>query len=140
MTELELTAYHEAGHAVYAHLNGKTVKSATVVAAGNILGRVVFAWVFDDTLLGIELGLAGPLAQSIFEDRENCIDPEDSDCYLTEESLERLAATVEDVLRQHWKAVHVFAQTLLQEGILMQNEIDALFASLEQPDRQLVLF
>lgn len=143
MNECELTAYHEAGHAIFAWLLGESVEYAIIISDDK--GQV--ASTLRDEEADLKIGLAGRLAESILERTESfvdpeydgSIDPEDDYPWLTEEALERVAAGVKDTLRQHWGAVEVFAKALLREGTLAQNETEAIFASLEKPDQQLLL-
>ena len=44
LTKLERVAYHEAGHAVIAHVCGSRVKRATIKPEGDCLGRVIHSF------------------------------------------------------------------------------------------------
>jgi ATP-dependent Zn protease len=78
MSELEFTAYHEAGHAVMAALLGGVVRAVTIVPPDdegpNRFGDTQIEWPLagisprDQALREIKTALAGPTAEAVYRD------------------------------------------------------------------------
>jgi ATP-dependent Zn protease len=147
-TELECTAYHEAGHAVAALVQGREVSEVTIVpdAKGDTLGHLrqdsLPALVLDqcdpgapEQRAGVEREIlfcfAGPIAEEIFCGRKNHDGASgDMTCALrlasflcgnvdeTAAYFDRLLLQARDLVLSHWPAVKRVADELLDRRTL----------------------
>ena len=135
------TAYHEAGHALLAHLHGFRIIWITIIPDVRTLGRVrSMDWELDyvaahqperliwAVVATLSVKLAGPLAELVLRPGPNRRDGNDYDAvreilryarlsaYDEETIIERCEATVLRGLRVHWSAVCALVAELLENG------------------------
>jgi len=135
-----LTAYHEAGHAVIAHLGGQRVTGLELSEDGELAGACTSVRLqpVHPSTASLEVVeqhtrclLAGMVAEVLVGERkgwdEACADldlavrlamRQVGDCELVLPYLEAARAQVEDELRTHWETVEAVAEELLTAGFL----------------------
>ena len=153
-SQIEATAYHEAGHAVIAYMLGYRPQSVTIVPTVDWAGHIVHAnplYGFqhdidgsDEARLRVEsfmtICFAGPIAQKLYNPRSwrRAHGQWDYD-KIAELSLrvcgspEQAAAfirwreiTARDMVRAHWLRVQLVAGQLLQRQRLSHTDLDAI--------------
>ena len=135
------TAYHEAGHALLAHLHGFRIMWVTIIPDARTLGRArSMGWELDyvaanqperliwAVIANLSVKLAGPLAELVLHPGPNRRDGNDYNAareimryarfsaYDEEAIIERCEATVLRGLRVHWSAVRALVAELLEDG------------------------
>jgi hypothetical protein len=135
------TAYHEAGHALLAHLHGFRIMWVTIIPDVRTLGRMrSMDWDLDyvaanqperliwAVIANLSVKLAGPLAELVLDPGANRRDGNDYNAareimryarlsaHDEEAIIERCEATVLRGLRVHWSAVRALVAALLEDG------------------------
>ena len=144
-----LTAYHEAGHALMAHLCGQQITEVEIVGdddhAGSVQSLSFPVDPHDEEEAGRERDaverrlkcvLAGTVAEAIVTGRsgwdESCEDldiavrlamPLVDDCEDVVPFLEDLGSQIEDDLRAHWDTIEVLVMELLQRKSLTGGDV-----------------
>lgn len=150
-----LTAYHEAGHALMAHLCGQQITEVEIVGdadhAGSVQSLSFPADPNDEGKTGAEheaienrlkCVLAGTVAEAIVTGRngwdEACGDldiavrlamPLVDDCEDVVPFLEELGSQIEDDLRAHWDTIEVLVLELLQRKSLTGGDVRRIIES-----------
>lgn len=155
-TEAErLTAYHEAGHALMAHLCGQQITEVEIVGdadhAGSVQSLSFPADPHDQANAEAERDaierrlkcvLAGTVAEAIVMGRsgwdESCEDldiavrlamPLVDDCEDVLPYLEKLGSQIEDDLRGHWDTIEVLVRELLRRKSLAGGDVRRIIES-----------
>jgi hypothetical protein len=155
-TEAErLTAYHEAGHALMAHLCGQQITEVEIVGdadhAGSVESLSFTVDPHDEDDAGSERDaverrlkcvLAGTVAEAIVTGRsgwdESCEDldiavrlamPLVDDCEDVVPFLEDLGSQIKDDLRAHWDTIEVLVRELLERKSLTGSEVRRIIES-----------
>jgi ATP-dependent Zn protease len=155
-TEAErLTAYHEAGHALMAHLCGQQITEVEIVGDADHAGSVQsLSFPADPLEQGnveaehdaierrLKCVLAGTVAEAIVTGRtgwdESCEDldiavrlamPLVDDCEDVVPFLEDLGSQIKDDLRAHWDTIEVLVTELLQRKSLTGGEVRRIIES-----------
>ncbi len=157
---LVLTAYHEAGHAVMAHLCGQIVTTVEIVGDEEHTGSVSSLrfleeprWGLDEQMpsAAIEARIlclvAGIAAENIVTGDNSWREPEDDldeavrlglrvvrSCDQVLPLLEEGRDHAVDLLRRHWNAVEVLAGTLLIHRRLTRDQMWRVIAAYLEPE------
>jgi len=158
--QLKATAYHEAGHAVFAWYKGIKIKKVTIIPDADSVGHVHHAKVIKgrspkldnsprqrqrmETL--IMISLAGPLAQRIWnpqtcrtyqcrDDHQTAVDVAMTYCGSSKQAtafLRYLHVCVDEFLRSPriWHRVQALALELLQRSTMTGGEVDNFLLNL----------
>lgn len=156
-----LTAYHEAGHAVMAHLCGQIVTRVEIVGDDEHTGSVSCIrfleeprWGMDENIpsAAIEARIlclvAGIAAENIFtedlswREQEGDLDEAVRLALRIVGSCDRVLPFLQEgrdhavnLLRRHWKAVEALAGLLLIHGSLSREELRQVVAAWLDPER-----
>lgn len=149
-----LTAYHEAGHAVMAHLCGQQITEVEIVGDDDLTGSVQSLRFTDERASEHDPALptaplerrllctvAGMVAESMISGRrswdESCEDLDAAvrlamqvvgDCERVIPFLEIVREHAEDLLRCNWAAVELLANTLTEHPRMSGEEVRRLLA------------
>jgi hypothetical protein len=144
-----LTAYHEAGHALMAHLCGQQITEVEIVGdadhAGSVRSLSFPADPHDEEEAGgehdaierrLKCVLAGTVAEAIVSGRrgwdETCEDLDIAvrlamslvdDCEDVVPFLDDLGSQIQDDLRAHWDTIEVLVAELLQRKSLTGGDV-----------------
>ena len=150
-----LTAYHEAGHALMAHLCGQQITEVEIVGdddhAGSVQSLSFPVDPHDEGETRTQRGamkrrlkcvLAGTVAEAIVTGRsgwdESCEDldiavrlamPLVDDCEDVVPFLEDLGSQIKDDLRAHWDTIEVLVRELLERKSLTGGEVRRIIES-----------
>lgn len=160
LAPVSLTAYHEAGHAVMAHLCGQIVTAVDVLGDEDLSGSVCSLrfqdeprWGVDDNIpsVGYEARIlclvAGVAAEAVVTGQRTLREADDDldeavrlalrivgRCERVVPLLEQALEHAIELLQRHWFAVHKVAGALTCEGRLSGEDVRALLAAaLDEP-------
>ncbi len=142
-TELERTAYHEAGHAVVAHFVGAAVMSLSIVPTDFEEGRLSMKGGVLDGDKQLAIGYAGREAEILATGtcgdgwavdnlvmQHLCsswfVDERDRD-----EAIEFAQEDARNILRRYWSAVEALAQALLEHKLVIGADVRAIILRAE---------
>lgn len=142
-TELERTAYHEAGHAVVAHFVGAPVMSLSIVPTGIEEGRLFMGKGQLDGDKQLAIGYAGREAELLATGThsDGCemdlltiqlacnvwfVDERDRD-----EAMESAQEDARNILQKHWPAVEALAQALLAQKRIIGTDVQTIINQAE---------
>ncbi|MHC6156567.1 hypothetical protein ACVSQB_32925 [Bradyrhizobium elkanii] len=115
-SEREITAYHEAGHAVIAHALGVEVVCVTIIP---FAGRNGITW---HTLpkrpeAAILIAMAGPLAEARFTGKLLCAGDDEENIASAirhlSEPREHYETRAKTLVAEHWREIEIVAEELL---------------------------
>lgn len=157
---LVLTAYHEAGHAVMAHLCGQIVTTVEIVGDEEHTGSVSCLRFLEEPRWGLNKHMpsaaiearilclvAGIAAEIIFTGDSSWREPEDDldeavrlalrivgSCDRVLPFLQEAREHAVDLLRRHWEAVEALAAMLLIHRRLSRDQIRDVVVSWLEPE------
>lgn len=157
---LVLTAYHEAGHAVMAHLCGQIVTTVEIVGDEEHMGSVSSLRFLEEPRWGVDEHMpsaavearilclvAGIAAESIINGETSWREPEDDldeavrlalrvvrSCDRVLPLLEEAREHAVDLLDQHWEAVEALAARLLIHRRLSRDQVRDVVSAWLEPE------